>query len=154
MVIKMSKISSVYDAILVELEALYPGKTRIPYPYSLVDNNARFLSDGYGVSIGSSSFEQFEFCDFMTAREVTVTITKEVFRTDSDYNVIDDITKDLLEDIYKVQKLFYSYNELNVPNDIAKVDLGGVSAVEEVASGKQSFLSMAASFNFFIIEKL
>jgi hypothetical protein len=154
MVIKMSKISSVYDAILVELEALSPGKTRIPYPYSLVDNNARFLSDGYGVSIGSSSFEQFEFCDFMTAREVTVTITKEVFRTDSDYNVIDDITKDLLEDIYKVQKLFYSYNELNVPNDIAKVDLGGVSAVEEVASGKQSFLSMVASFNFFIIEKL
>jgi hypothetical protein len=53
-----------------------------------------------------------------------------------------------------VQKLFYSYNELNVPNDIAKVDIGSVSAVEEVTSGKQSFLSMAASFQFFIIESL
>lgn len=150
----MSKITTVYDAILTELAALYPAKTRIPYPYSLVDNNARFLSDGYGVTIGPSSFEQFEFCDFMTVRDVTVTVTKEVFRTDSDYNVIDDITKSLLEDIYEVQKLFYSYNELNVPNDVAKVDLGGVSAVEEVASGKQSFLSMSATFNFFIIEKL
>jgi len=154
MVGPMSKISTVYDAILTELAALYPSKTRIPYPYSLVDNNARFLSDGYGVTIGPSSFEQFEFCDFMTTRDVTVTITKEVFRTDSDYNVIDDITKSLLEDIYEVQKLFYSYNELNVPNDVAKVDLGGVSAVEEVTSGKQSFLSMSATFNFFIIEKL
>jgi hypothetical protein len=150
----MSKISTVYEAILTELTALYPNKTRIPYPYSLVDNNARFLCDGYGILIGPSSFEQFEFCDFMTARDVTVTVTKEVFRTDSDYDVIDDITKSLLEDIYKVQKLFYSYNELNVPNDIAKVDLGGVSAVEEVLSGKQSFLSMSATFNFFIIEKL
>lgn len=150
----MSKITTVYDAILTELAALYPAKTRIPYPYSLVDNNARFLSDGYGVTIGPSSFEQFEFCDFMTVRDVTVIVTKEVFRTDSDYNVIDDITKSLLEDIYEVQKLFYSYNELNVPNDVAKVDLGGVSAVEEVASGKQSFLSMSATFNFFIIEKL
>lgn len=150
----MSKITTVYDAILTELAALYPAKTRIPYPYSLVDNNARFLSDGYGVTIGPSSFEQFEFCDFMTVRDVTVTVTKEVFRTDSDYNVIDDITKSLLEDIYEVQKLFYSYNELNVPNDVAKVDLGGVSAVEEVVSGKQSFLSMSATFNFFIIEKL
>lgn len=150
----MSKISTVYDAILTELAALYPAKTRIPYPYSLADNNARFLSDGYGITIGPSSFEQFEFCDFMTVRDVTVTVTKEVFRTDSDYNVIDDITKSLLEDIYEVQKLFYSYNELNVPNDVAKVDLGGVSAVEEVVSGKQSFLSMSATFNFFIIEKL
>lgn len=150
----MSKISTVYDAILVELASIFPNKTRIPYPYSLPDNNARFLIDGYGLSIGSSSFEQFEFCNFMNSREVTVVVTREVFRTDSDSAVIDDITKALLEDIYDVQKLFYSYNELNVPNDIAKVDIGSVSAVEEVISGKQSFLSMTASFQFFIVESL
>lgn len=150
----MSKVSSVYDALVTELSTLFPSKTRIPYAYSLVDNNARFLIDGYGLTIGSSSFEQFEFCNFMNAREVSVVVTKEVFRTDSDAQVIDDITKELLEDIYEVQKLFYSYNELNVPNDIAKVDIGSVSAVEEVNSGKQSFLSMTASFQFFIVESL
>ncbi len=150
----MSKISTVYDAILTELAALFPNKTRIPYPYSLPDNNARFMQDGYALAIGSSSFEQFEFCDFMTVRDVTVILTKEVFRTDSDFNVIDDITRQLLENVYEVQKLFYSYNELNVPNDIAKVDIGSVTAVEEVISGKQSFLSMSATFQFYIIEKL
>lgn len=150
----MSKISTVYDALITELEALFPSKTRIPYAYSLADNNARFLINGYGLTVGSSNFEQFEFCNFMNARDITVVVTKEVFRTDSDAQVIDDITKDLLEDIYEVQKLFYSYNELNVPNDIAKVDIGSVSAVEEVTSGKQSFLSMAASFQFLIIESL
>lgn len=150
----MSKVSSVYDALITELSTLFPNKTRIPYAYSLVDNNARFLIDGYGLTIGSSSFEQFEFCNFMNSREVSVIVTKEVFRTDSDAQVIDDITKQLLEDIYEVQKLFYSYNELNVPNDIAKVDISSVSAVEEVNSGKQSFLSMAASFQFFIVESL
>lgn len=150
----MSKISAVYDALVLELQTLFPSKTRIPYSYSLVDNNARFLINGYGLSIGSSSFEQFEFCNFMNSREVSVVITKEVFRTDSDAQVIDDITKALLEDIYEVQKLFYSYNELGVPNDIAKVDIGSVSAVEEVNTGKQSFLSMTANFQFFIIESL
>lgn len=150
----MSKISAVYDAILLELQTLFPNKTRIPYPYSLPDNNARFLSDGYGLTIGTSSFEQFEFCNFMNSREVSVVVTREVFRTDSDASVIDDITKALLEDIYEVQKLFYSYNELNVPNDIAKVDIGSVSSVEEVLSGKQSFLSMTASFQFYIVESL
>lgn len=150
----MSKVTAVYDAILTELASLFPSKTRIPYSYSLADNNARFLMDGYGLNIGPSSFEPFEFCNFMNSREVSVVITREVFRTDSDSSVIDDITKSLLEDIYDVQKLFYSYNELNVPNDIAKVDLGSVSAVEEVLSGKQSFLSMTASFQFFIIESL
>jgi hypothetical protein len=150
----MSKITSVYNAIITELANLFPNKTRIPYAYSLPDNNLRFLSDGYGMTIGSSSFEQFEFCDFMNVRDVNVVLTKEVFRTDSDSDVIDDITRTLLEDIYEVQKLFYSYNELGVPNDIAKVDIGSVSAIEEVLSGKQSFLSMTATFQFYIIEKL
>lgn len=150
----MSKVSVVYDALIQELETLYTGKSRIPYPYSLQDNNSRFLIDGYGLTIGSSTFEQFEFCNFMNSREVSVVLTREVFRTDSDAHVIDDITKSLLEDIYEVQKLFYSYNELNVPNDIAKVDIGSVSSIEEVVSGKQSFLSMTATFQFFIIEGL
>lgn len=154
MVIKMSKISSVYDALIIELSSLFQNKTRIPYAYSLVDNNARFLVNGFGLTMGSSTFEQFEFCDFMNSREVSVIFTKEVFRTDSDAHVIDDITKQLLEDIYEVQKLFYSYNELNVPNDIAKVDISSVSALEEVKSGKQSFLSMTASFQFFVVERL
>lgn len=150
----MSKISTVYDALLVELASLFPDKTRIPYAYSLPDNNARFLIDGYGLTIGSSTFEPFEFCDFMNIRDVSVVFTKEVFRTDSDSAIIDDISKSLLENVYEVQKLFYSYNELNVPNDIAKVDIGSVSAIEEVLAGKQSFLSMTATFNFYIIEKL
>lgn len=154
MAAKMSKITTIYDTLLVELQSLFPDKSRIPYPYSLPDNNARFLVDGYGLTMGSSSFEQFEFCNFMNSREISVVITKEVFRTDSDSSVIDSVSKSLLESVYELQKLFYSYNELGIPNDIAKVDIGSVSAIEEVISGKQSFLSMTASFNFFIIEKL
>lgn len=150
----MSKISIIYDEIIDELATLFPNKTRIPYPYSLPDNNARFMIDGYGLQIGPSSFEQFEFCDFMNVREITVVFTKEVFRTDSDADIIDDITKALLENVYDVQKLFYSYNELGIDQSIAKVDIGSVSAIEEVLSGKQSFLSMSASFNFYVLEKL
>lgn len=150
----MSKVSIIYDKIVEELALLYPDKTRIPYAYSLADNNARFLINGYGLQFGSSTFEQFEYCDFMNNREVTVVLTREVFRTDSDAEVIDDISKGLLENVYEVQKLFYSYNELGIEPEIARVDIGSVSGIEEVVSGKQSFLSMSASFNFYILEKL
>ena len=37
---------------------------------------------------------------------------------------------------------------------LPRAGLGSVSAVEEVLSGKQSFLSMTASFQFFIVESL
>lgn len=150
----MSKVTTVYDALVSNLATQFPTLTRIPYPYSLQDNNARFLQNGYGLKMGSAAFELHEFCNFMVGREVSVVFTKEVFRTDSDEVIVDDIVKALLENVYSVQSLFYSYNELGIEASIAKVDIISVSAVEEVRSGNSAFLSMEASFNFSIKESI
>jgi len=150
----MSNVSTIYDQIVLKLGELFPSKTRIPFPYSLEDNNKNFLSDGYGLIIGSASFESLEVCNRMVSQSITVVFTQEVFRTDSDEVVIDDIVKAISEDINSTQGLFYAYDELEIEANIAKVDIVSISGVETVKGDKQDFLTRSAEFNFYITESL
>lgn len=149
-----SNVTIVFNAVIEKLGELFPTKTRIPFPYSLTDNNKNFLSDGYGVLIGSSSYQPHDICTYMTDREISVVFTREVFRTDSDVETIDETVKQLAEDVNSTQALFYAYNELGVDDNIAKIDIVSTSGVEQVQGDKQNFLSMSCSFNFSIKENL
>jgi hypothetical protein len=150
----MSNVSIILDQVIVKLGELFPNKTRIPMPYSLTDNNKNFLSDGYGLIIGSASYEQLDFCNRMISQSISVVFTREVFRTDSDVVVIDDIVKSISEDINSVQGLFYAYNELDIEENIAKIDITSISSVESIQGDKQNFLTRTAEFNFYIREQL
>lgn len=149
----MSKITTVYNQILVKLSELYNGKTRIPNPYSIDRNNDNLLRDGYGLKVGAASFEPFEFCNFVVNREFSVILTREMFRLDSSTPEFDDRAVKLLEDVYEVQELFFNYNELGIDAEILKVDLGGVSEITTVNTDKSNFLSMEVSFTFSIKEE-
>lgn len=148
----MSNVTTIYNTILSELAKLYKNKTRIPNAYSLVDNNKNFLTDGYGLVIGDASYEEFEFCNFVVNRTITIVLTKEMFRVDSATSETDDVSIKLLEDIYELQSLFYSYDELGIQENILKIDIGSVTGVESFFNDKQNFISMSASFQFFIKE--
>ena len=150
----MSKITNIYDTILKQLNLLFPNKTRVPNAYSLVDNNKNLLRDGYGLIIGDANYEEHEFCTFVVNRTITVVFTREMFRVDSATKESDDIIKSLLESVYQVQDVFYSYNELGIEEKILKIDIGSVSGIESFMNEKQNFLSMSASFQFFIQEEI
>lgn len=148
----MSNVSTVYDRILTELNTLFPAKTRIPYPYSLVDNQSQFLIDGYGLKIGSGGYEQLEYCSFTANRTISIVVTREAFRLDSNVVAVDDIVKLLLEDIHTIQKNLYELDATNGnSNEIIKVDIGAVSGVQEITTNTK-FLSMEAEFNFLITD--
>lgn len=150
----MSLTSDIYNQIVLKLGETFPTLTRIPYAYSLADNNSNFLKNGYGFTVGGASFEEFEFCSRVSNREITVVFTKEVFRTDSEFVIIDDIVKNLLENINTTQALFYAYDELGIEEKILKVDIGNTSGVEEVLANNAKFLTMSTSFMFQIKENL
>ena len=142
------------ERIPVVLAQLFPNKTRIPYPYFLERNNARFMTDGFGMIIGSANFEQLETCGFVVNRSISIVFTRSMFRLESKTSELDEIIEGLLEDVYTVQKNFYNQSQLDISEKIARVDITDVSAPEEVNSEKESFLSMTASFNFWIFEQL
>lgn len=143
------KISNAYDAILSKLKALFPSKKLIPYSYDLENaNNWMFLDDGYGIAIGSESFEQLDFCRLTTQREISIILTRDVWRTSGDVEIIHEEIKKLLEDASTVQQEFYSYSELEKPEDILKIDVLGSGEIEEVVGDKTRFLSIRINFGF------
>ncbi len=150
----MSLVTDIYNQIVLKLEETFPTMTRIPYPYSLPDNNSNFLKNGFGLIIGTANFTEFEFCNRVSEREISVVFSKEVFRTDSDVVKIDDIVKELLENVNTVQGLFYSYEELGIEDKILKVDIGSVTGMEEILANSSKFLTMTASFSFQIKESI
>lgn len=150
----MSRISTVYDRILVELAALYPSKTRIPYAYDLVSNDDNFLRDGYGLTVGPASPALLEWCKNAMDRQFTIVLTGEVFNTGSNPTIYDDIVKALLEDIFKAQKRFYEPDQIAIEGDIVKIDLNSISEVTQVQAEKLTFLSMSITFNFTIQEDI
>jgi hypothetical protein len=148
----MSKVSTIYDAVGTQLATLFTSATRIPDPYNLDSNNDQFLRDGFGVKVGSSEFQEFEYCKWMVSRQISVVFTKEVFRLDSDYSKIDDVSKALLEAVYETQKLFFNYSQLGIEASIMRVDILSSSEVQTVQGEKSAFYSMECSFNFLIQE--
>lgn len=150
----MSRISTVYDRLLVELAALYPTKTRIPYAYDLIQNDDNFLRSGWGLKVGPASPTTLEWCKNAMERQFSVAIVSEVFNTGSNPVIYDDIAKGLLEDIYKAQDRFYEPDQIAIEGDIVKIDLVSISAVEPLQSEKLTFLSMEATFNFTVQEEI
>lgn len=150
----MSSITTVYDEILSNIQALFPSKAIIPYPYNLEDNKSLVLSNGIGVKIGSATYVPLEWCTFVSARNVSIVVSREVFRTDSDSVVIDDIVKGLLEDIHSVQKLLFQMDQTaGNSSSVVKVDIGNVSGVQIVGANTK-FLTMEAEFTFNITDSL
>lgn len=150
----MSKISTIFDRLLVELAALYPSATKIPYPYDLIKNDDNFLRLGYGLKVGQSSPTTLDFCKNAFEREFTVVLTREVFNTGSNDAAFDDIVKALLEDIYTAQDRFNEPDQIAIDSDIVKIDFVSASGAEQVDAEKATFLTMEAVFNFTIQENI
>ena len=150
----MSKISTIFDRILVELAALYPSATKIPYPYDLIKNDDNFLRLGYGLKVGSGSPAQLDFCKNAFTRDFTVVLAREVFNTGSNDAAYDDIVKGLLEDIYAVQDRFNEPDQIAIEGDIVKIDYSSASGAEQIDAENATFLIMEATFTFTIQETI
>jgi hypothetical protein len=150
----MSKISTIFDRILVELAALYPSATKIPYPYDLIRNDDNFLRLGYGLKVGPSNPIQLDFCKNAFERNFTIILTREVYNTGSNDSAYDDIVKGLLEDIYAAQDRFNEPDQIAIESDIVKIDFVGAGGAEQIDSENKAFLTMEATFNFIIQENI
>lgn len=148
----MSNVSLVYDGLLTKLNALFPAKSRIPNPYSLEQNIDNFLVDGFGLKVGPESPSEFvEYNSFTLARQFSVVLTSEMVSTASDTDVQDDISTNLLEDVYIARKMIFAPDRMGLAA-VQKADIGSSSEITAVKVGQRKFLSIEFSFSIDINE--
>jgi hypothetical protein len=137
----MSKITDIYNALLTNLDAIFPDKRRLFNSYELETNPNQVLENAFGIAVGPSVPFDGEFNVVNQTASFIIPITRRVVKTESGYTVTDDVSKLILEDIQVLQ------NELCLPDliglgiQIDGVLLGGRSALQSIlGEGSERYL--------------
>lgn len=141
----MSNVSSIYDAFKSEMSTTFASKTQIPNPFSIENNNDNTLRDGYGIRFGAAGLASFDLPSFQGySREIVVTFTTQVFRTDNNILKLEDAQKALMEN---QNTLINSLAKSRAFDDYAvSVEFTTDSGIEFVFGDKFSFLYIDSSF--------
>lgn len=142
----MSSISSVYDAIIARMGALFPSKTRLHNPYELSDNAEITTRDAWGLRVGVASQDIIEFCNFTSDREMTIVLQRQFPTTGKEPTAFDAITKSILEDQKTIVDNLFSPSELGVPNDIDKIDIVNISGIQFNQDDQKKYIFVEISF--------
>ena len=146
-----SKITTLLNTIDSKLATILTGKTIIPYPESIQDNEEVFLRNGYGVKYNGGNPTLGEFCNYSVKHDVSVVLTREFFDFDSGYTNDKNDKKTMLEDAYLIQNTFYNVNKFGLGVNCEMVELGALSGILSVEN-KRKIRSLEINFTFTIKE--
>lgn len=150
----MSKISTIYDALLLRLGAIFTDKIRIPNAYDVSSNGDVFLRNSWGLRIASSNYYEMEYNTYVNDRQFVVVFTREIIKTDTQTAQIDNVTKLLLEDVNTLQKELMNPSQIGVHQSIEIIDLSSTTGINEVFTNNEKFLSIEVSFNIKVSEDI
>jgi len=148
----MSKISTVYNAIIVKALALYPNKTRLHNPYNLEENPDIVRKDAWGLKVQDANQETVEYCNLSLSRTFTIVFVRQFVSLASKEDGFDAVTALLLEDQQTFAQALYSPNEIGQQSNIDRIDVTGISGVQEMTSGEKKYLFSEITFNILISE--
>lgn len=99
-----TKISKIYDYVLDKCKAALTDHTRLRDPEDVSNNDATWLTKGWGIMPGAGEREdrQFSCPEKFLARDFELVITRELLGTEDNVENRDEVTKLLLEDLQAV----------------------------------------------------
>lgn len=143
----MTKISTIYEAIRTAMMGVFPSKLEIPNAYSLGDNAVQYLRNGWGVIIGEGSPGALQvYCNDNESRVFTITLTKEVYRLETDNANLVTESKNLMEDIRLVKNDMLAFDQIGNGASIQKIDYIGGSGINFISAGKHNLIYADISF--------
>lgn len=108
-----TKITTIYDNLVLRVQATLPSYFRIPNPYAPDENPELFLRKGFGVGIGPGENTRRLVCGFFSiTRTFTIILINQVLTTDSNSTDRGNFERDLMEDHYSL------LNALEVDNNL------------------------------------
>lgn len=152
----MSLVSTLYAAMLVRLDALYPaasGWTRIPEPYELPDNSDSMLRQGWGLKMGPGRPANGSLaCNFHLYRTFTVVLSRECFKLENDGVGKGEVDLALMEDVRTILRDFETNTTLNSGQGVCTYESD--NGVTDVRTGDNAFKAVEVNFSVLIIESL
>lgn len=145
----MSKVSTIYDALVSSLDTLFPaGESyqRIYNAYDLSDNPEHVLRKGYGLMFESSTLDvaSNEFGAYEKVATITIPFTREVIRQRFQVENMDENVKAVMEDVHTITSNWSDPSNIN--ENIEDVAPSSDSGVEFIRGEKQNFISVAVTF--------
>lgn len=139
----MSKISTIYDALITRLTTLYPTHKRLANPYTPSENNALLLTQGWGLAVGVGvNTEEFLGCKLSIDRQFTVVHTRKYIALEADAVTKADVEKALFEDQFL---LFQDLEEdITLSGLAVNVKFVSDSGLEFVQAGNDKFLLISS----------
>lgn len=110
----MTKIATIYDAIVDILEAELTGYTRLPNPYFVDKNVFLYLQKGFGIGIGPGvDTERYTGCLISWERTFNIILVNQITTTQNNMASREFIEKALIDDHDALRKAFYLNSSLN-----------------------------------------
>ena len=152
MVKSLSKIGTVYSAIIDQIETLYPTKVRLHNPYELTDNPEIVCKDSWGLRVEDAAREDQEFCNLSITRTFTIVFLRQFVSLASKEDGFDATSINLLEDQQTFLESFYSPDEINQQSNIDKIDFSSITGVREMINNEKKYLFSEVTFTITISE--
>jgi hypothetical protein len=149
----MSTISTIEDALITRLQALFPNHQRLTNSYSVGENNDRVLRQAWGLALGEgSSPRELLSKQLSILREVRVVLTRKAYAKETDVTGKVSAEKSLLEDQFLVIKDFDTNTTLNGTASLTKYISD--SGITFVSGEREQFLSLETHFSVEYFEDL
>lgn len=95
----MSKISSIYDALVTRMTAIYPTRLRLPNAYKPDENSELVLKSSWGISVDTASNTNRQVnCSLSIERLFHVILTQKAYSSEFNIDGKVSVEKLLLED--------------------------------------------------------
>lgn len=144
----MSKVSDIYDAMIVAIDAELTSYDRLVDPYQ-ADENSELISDkAYGISFGPvANTERFLSCNQMTLlQDFEIILVNKILARDNDRSQHDAAYKSLMEDFITLAKTVCNNIQVGGSYQTKFVTHGGIEFLEPAGDSPTSrYLSLNVS---------
>ena len=150
----MSKISTVYAAVVDKIEALYPSKNRLHNPYQIEENPEITRKNSWGLKVNSASREDIEYCNLSLNREFTIVFVRQFVSLAGKEDGFDSVTASILEDQQTFCNAFFATDKIGQGSNIERIDISDITGINELNTNEKKYLFGEVTFNILINEAI
>jgi hypothetical protein len=150
----MTKITTVYDAIILKLGTVFSSKQRLFNPYRLLENPELVRKDSWGLRVDSAERVDLEYCNLSIQRTFTFILMRQFVTLAGKEDGFDAVSKSLLEDQQSFLNSFYATDQIGQGSNIESIDFTSISGIQMLEDEEKKYLYNEIEFTVTLNESV